>query len=81
MSKRPQVTLKAILVIIAVLSVPLAMLGSGNRDLFTLGGLLAPPLLFGCIGYLVGGWRGLLMGMLAAVLALFLYAHFGAQYN
>ena len=69
-SYRPQLSLRAILVIIAVLAVPLALMGSGNRELSELGLQLAPHLLFGCIGYLLGGWRGMLMGVVMAFVAI-----------
>jgi len=81
MFERPQFSLKAILVIIAVLAVPLGMVVSGVPALVYLGGMSALPVLSGCIGYLVGGWRGLLIGMAAGALALISYAHFCAKYN
>ena len=53
MSKRPQFSLKAILVIITVLAVPLGMMVSGVHDLVQIGGTWLFPVLFGCIGYLL----------------------------
>ena len=72
MSKRPQFSLKALLVIIAVLAVPLAMMVHDadslvEENLFAWGAFLALPVLFCCIGYLLGGWEGVLNGLLAAL--------------
>ncbi len=69
MSKRPQFSLKAILVIIAVLAVPLAMMVSGQHHvshfgyytLFVVGG--------SSLGYLLGGWKYAFKGMAVGALA------------
>jgi len=53
-----------------VLAVPLAMLSSENGVLFGLGGMLIFPVLFGCIAYLVGRWKGVLVGLLTALIAM-----------
>ena len=66
---RPQVSLKAILVIIAVLAVPLGMIASGPHYLAPLGVLLALPVLFGSIFYVISGWRGVPIGVLLASLS------------
>jgi len=70
MSKRPQFSLKAILVIIAVLAVPLGMLVSGEYDLVAGGAILAIPALFGSMGYLLRGRDGAAIGVLTAIVAM-----------
>jgi len=62
--------LKAILVIIAVLAVPLAMTVSGNPHLAVNGPALVIPVRFGCIGYLLGRWRGAAIGVLLAFITM-----------
>ena len=66
---RPQFSLKAILVIIAVLAVPLGMMVSGDAAAVLVGRILAPAALLGCIGYLIGGsngaWAGAFIGLIA----------------
>jgi len=66
MSKRPQFSLKALLVIIAVLAVPLAMMVSGVYVLAGGGAILAIPALFGSLGYLLRGRDGAAIGVLTA---------------
>ena len=74
MSKRPQFSLKALLVIIAVLAVPLGMMvvgdRIGDRDCALFGAVYALPVLFGCIGYLLGGWRGVAIGVVTTLVAM-----------
>ncbi len=69
MFKRPQFSLKALFVIIMVLAVPLGMLVSGDDVLAPIGELLASPVVCGCIGYLLGGWKrgwvGAFIGLIA----------------
>ena len=62
----PRFTLKAILGCTAALSVPLALAAAGEQ----LGAVLLLPVVSGCIGYLEGGWDGLTLGVLLAVLAI-----------
>ena len=64
MSKRPQFSLKALLVIIAVLSVPLAMMGSEDRILFAFGCFVLLLTGGGTLGYLLGGWNYAIVGVL-----------------
>ncbi len=64
MSERPQFSLKAILVIIAVLSVPLAIM----RVSVCGGFLYLFPVLLGSAGYLWGGKRGMHWGVGIALL-------------
>ena len=70
MPKRPQFSLKALLVIIAVLAVPLGMLVGGNGDLAAAGVVFALHALFGSIGYLLGRWTGAAIGVLLAFIAM-----------
>jgi len=82
MSERPQFSLKALLVIIAVLGVPLGMMGSVNDLLFLLGIYITCVNLGGSVGYLLGGGKWALLGTgigtLAAMIALsaFLFPRF-----
>lgn len=76
MSKRPQYSLQAILVIMAVLSGPLGIMASRNPDLDGLGGILLLPALFCCMGYLLRGWEGVVIGAIMAVVAFFVLAQF-----
>ena len=64
-TNKPRFTLKAILGCTAALSVPLALAAAGEQ----LGAVLLLPVVSGCIGYLEGGWDGLTLGVLLAVLA------------
>ncbi len=63
MSKRPQFSLKALFIIIVVLAVPLAMLGSGDLDLLALGMHAIVPAVGGSLGYLLGGWKYAILGI------------------
>jgi len=63
MPKRPQFSLKAILVIIAVLAVPLAMMVSGDGLLFLFGCFALCLAVGGSVGYLLGGSEGACVGM------------------
>ncbi len=72
MSKRPQFSLKAILVIIAVLAVPLGMLASGQWLLVRLAVCLACPTVGACAGYLCGGAKGASKGALIGLIILVL---------
>jgi len=74
MSERPQFSLKAILVIIAILSVPLGMMVSEDGRNILLGMIIALPILFGCIGYLLGKWAGVMIGVLISLVAIWLVA-------
>ncbi len=58
MPNRPQFTLKAILAILTVLSVPLGMMVSGYGGLRVIGYFLLLATSGGSLGYLLGG-RGL----------------------
>lgn len=49
------------------LSVPLALISSGSPY----GTLWTLPMTGGCIGYLVGGWRGVFIGMFTAMAIVF----------
>jgi hypothetical protein len=68
---RPQYSLKAILVIVAVLAVPLGMVVSGNDVLFGLGCFSLFVAGGGSLGYLVGGWKYALLGMAVGVCVAF----------
>ena len=58
MPNRPSYSLKAILVIIAVLSVPLGMIAARERSWMICGvGLLAVAISV-CVGSFTRGWRG-----------------------
>jgi len=72
MSKRPQFSLKALLVIIAVLAVPLGMMVSGSVVLFALGyhGLFVA--FGGSLGYLLGGSKGTALGSVLGVCSSFI---------
>ncbi len=59
---RPQFSLKAILVIVAVLSVPFAMFVS-KGILHPIGGIILVPTIATCAGYLVRGWYGAIWGL------------------
>ena len=63
MSGRPQFSLSALLVIIAVLSVPLAMMVSGKPSVLILGYFALLTGGGGSLGYLLGGEAGVLPGM------------------
>lgn len=71
MPNRPQFSLLAVLVIIAVLAVPLAMIATHAAVPVFIAGLLLFPILGGSVGHLVGGKRlagiGVLIGLLASV--------------
>jgi hypothetical protein len=73
MANRPQFSLKAVLIIIAVLSVPLAMMASGQKTLMALGVVLACPTLGACGGFLCNGDKGApwgaFIGLVVAVVA------------
>lgn len=65
MTPTPRYTLKAILVVILALSVPLAMIAAGSK-------LGLPCLVLvtcGCVGGFLGGRDGVLLGLLLSVLA------------
>lgn len=68
---RPQFSLKAIMVTITVLAVPLGMIVSGNHLLFLAGELALFVGVPGSVGYLFGGWQhaklGMALGALAAI--------------
>jgi hypothetical protein len=68
MSKRPQFSLKAILVIVAVLAVPLALLGSGHPRSFIPGYLAFCVAVGGSVGYLLSGPKGVLTGVTVGLL-------------
>lgn len=63
MATRWQYSLKAILLIVAVLSMPLAMAVSGIPLLIGLGVFSAFPLVGGSIGYVIRGWDGARKGV------------------
>ncbi|MBC8868009.1 MAG: hypothetical protein H8E44_01260 [Planctomycetes bacterium] len=63
MSKRPQFSLKAILVIIAVLAVPMALFATRNEQWEELGVILLFPVVGGCWGYVTAGWKGIAIGV------------------
>ncbi len=71
---RPQFSLKVILVIMAVLQIPLILLVSGDGHLISLGMITALPILSGCIGYLLGKWAGVVIGVLMSPVAMYLVA-------
>ena len=59
MNPQPRFTLKAILGCNAALCVPLAMIAGGETH-----GLIYVSLIIGgCVGYLVKGWNGLVVGV------------------
>lgn len=57
MSKRPQFRLKAILVIVAVLSVPMRMFASGHRHTTSFAYYTSSLADGGSLGHLAGGWK------------------------
>jgi hypothetical protein len=63
MTLKPRFTLKAILVIVAALSVPVGMMSSGIVSLIILGTLIVLPVVGGCVGYVVAGWAGAGLGV------------------
>ena len=65
MPNRPQFSLRSILIIVAVLSVPLGMMVSPQA---LLGVLLLLPVAGGCVGYLVGGRDKVVTGVLIGVI-------------
>jgi hypothetical protein len=79
-TNRPQFSLKAVLNIIAVMSVPLAMIATQNLLLIVWGILLLFPFSGGCTGYLLGGWQragdGILFGILANGFLVCLWPYF-----
>jgi len=75
MANRPQFSLKAILGIMAVLSVPLAMLATQYGELAEFGLILALPVVGGCVGYCLGGWKHVGVGALIGLIVMWvLYA-------
>ena len=62
MPHRPQFSLKAILVIVAVLAVPLGLITAWELTTLALAALITPPILGGCAGYVIAGWRSALVG-------------------
>jgi len=72
---RQQFSLKAIMVIVVVLSLPLGMTVSGEPGLAATGPMLAIPVLLGCIGYLFGRWTGAGIGVLLACIAMCFIAY------
>jgi len=81
MGGRWQFSLKAILVVIAVLSVPLAMIASRQGAFVLMAALILPAVIGACGGYLVKGWegaqtwmsRGIMVVLIAYVLLLFAF--------
>jgi len=71
MPARPQFSLKAILVIIAVLSVPLAMM----RMSVWIGVLFLLPALSGSVGYLLGGKERMPYWLAAGLLVMVFLQH------
>jgi len=69
------------MVIVAVLSVPLGMMVSGHPVLTPVGVRLVLLLIFGCMGYLLRGWEGVLIAIiLPAFIELYVLARwFSAQ--
>lgn len=74
MGNRSQVTLKWVLAYIAVLSVPLAMIGSRSFLPATIAVIAVLPLVGGRIGYALAGWKGAIFGLLTCSLISFLAA-------
>ena len=70
MSKRPQFTLKAILVIITVLSVPFAMIVSGNTALSYTGFVILLNVAFFSLSYLLSPWTLTSLGKAVAAFVL-----------
>ena len=72
---RPRFGLRAILVIIAVLAVPLGVVTTWELTTLALAALITPPILGGCLGYVIAGWKGALVGLgigVASVILLFI---------
>ena len=74
MSKRPQFSLKAILVIIAVLAVPMGLMATWQLTTMAVAVLITPPTLGGCVGYFVAGRLGAVLGVAVGVASLILLA-------
>ena len=66
-------TLRTMLVVIAAVSVPLALVTSGVRSRITVGLICVPIIISGCLGYLAKGWRGCCFGMCTGWAAMVLF--------
>ena len=69
MSPKPQFTLKDVFGVILVLSVPLGMIATGNRDVVWIGAYVLFPVAGGCIGHLAAAQAGMATGCVLAVVA------------
>ena len=75
---RPQFSLKAMLLIVAVLAVPLGMMVSADHLLFLFGCYALCIGIGGSVGYLLGGWERACVGMgIGMLLALALWILYG----
>ena len=76
MARPWQFSLKSLLAVIAVLSVPFWMVTNSDESVRFWGKVLLGPILCGCAGYLAAGWGGIWPGIaigaiLTAVILLF----------
>jgi hypothetical protein len=69
---RPQYSLKAILVIMAVLAVPLGLAATWELTEMAIALAITPSFVGGSIGYLIAGEKGALVGVTAGVAGVFL---------
>ncbi len=69
MMRKPQFTLKDVFGVILVLSIPLAMIATGNRDVVWVGAYLLFVAAGGCIGYLACAQAGIALGFVLAIVA------------
>ena len=51
------------MVIVAVLAVPLGLVTTWELTTLALAALITPPILGGCSGYVIAGWKGALVGL------------------
>jgi hypothetical protein len=66
--ERAQFSLQAVFLAIAAISLPIAMMTSGDQSVRFWGGILLAPGLGGCAGFFVGGWGGTWPGICIAAL-------------
>ena len=69
---RSQFSLRATLVIILLLSVPLGLAATWELTKMAVAVLITPPALGGCVGYVVAGRLGAILGVAVGVASLIL---------
>jgi hypothetical protein len=69
---RPQFSLKATLVIILLLSLPLGLAATRELTKMAVACLITPPIVGGCSGYVIARRLGVILGVAAGVASVFL---------